>query len=179
MEMFEREEIAQNYWNKNWNELKKWQKMEILSYFQLKNRGYNVELMGKCNAGYDLKIVNEDYENGEVRIDVKFSGGNTRRSLNGDFRERIELQFNLGIRRKLEKGKGKTTDYFLLCFYEKKDGRNVMSGYLVPYEKFSKNINILTLTKTRIPNWFEEYKFNYKTMEKIGVKPIQKEKVKV
>ena len=173
MKMYERERIALNYWGKSWEELKKWQKMEILSYFQLKNRGYNVELMSKCNEGYDLKIDNR------VRIDVKFSAGNTRRSPNGDYRERIELQFNISKRRKLEKGKGKTTDFYLLCFYEKINGKTVMSGYLVPYEEFPNTVNILTVTKTRVPAWIKRYKFNNETMKKFGIYPTQKETLKV
>lgn len=65
-----------------------------------KKSGYAVELMGKCNEGYDLKIDDK------IRIDVKFSAGR-------DFKERIELQFNISKRRKLERDKGKTTDFYL------------------------------------------------------------------
>ncbi|MGL9747738.1 hypothetical protein [Enterococcus sp. DIV0170] len=150
--------------------------MEILSYFYFRNKGLNTELMGKCHEGYDIKIF--DKSGKAKRVDVKFSAGNTRRSKDGGYLERIELQFNIVKRRKIERGKGKTTDYYLLAFYEEKNGKIGTNGYMVPYEKIRENVNTLTITRTRVPIWIKDYELNLKLLKQLGIYPAQKESAK-
>lgn len=167
--MFEREEIARNYWNKEWNELKKWQKMEILSYFYFKNRGFDTEFMEKCNEGFDIMV------NGK-RIDVKYSGGKSRGKIKGHYLERVDLQFKVRKNEKsIVKGKGKTTDFYMICFYQKRGEKMGIASYLIPYESID-YIDSLEFKRDKVPEWIKEYEISNKKLEELGFKKQEKER---
>ncbi|GMC02566.1 hypothetical protein K5E_11360 [Enterococcus thailandicus] len=158
---------AKEYWGEEFSNLKKWQKAEILSANWFITKGIEAKLMNKCHEGYDILL---DGENGKVRIDVKWS--------NGKQRNKDEMQFHLRIKEKEAKGKGKTTDYFLLCFHQKRGDVRAIAGYLVPYNFFGK-INDLTITRQNVRKDFEQYELSERTLRELGImKKLKVRKVK-
>lgn len=174
--MHERERIAQNYWKQEWKDLKKWKKMEILSYFYFKNRGYTTEFMKKNNEGFDILVDNK-------RIDVKYSGGKSRGRVKGHYLERVDLQFKVRKKEKsIKKRKGKTTDYYMLCFYQQRAGKMGIASYLLPYEAIG-YIDSLEFKRDRVPEWLQKYEISNQTLEELGftkpkkVQKAQKKKI--
>lgn len=66
------------------------------------------------------------------------------------------MQFRLRIKEKNERGKGKTTDFFLLCFQQIRNGVKGTAGYLIPYEFFD-NVNEYTLSRRKVKEEIKQY----------------------
>lgn len=150
--------------------------MEILSYFYFKNRGYTTEFMKKNNEGFDILVDNK-------RIDVKYSGGKSRGRVKGHYLERVDLQFKVRKKEKsIKKRKGKTTDYYMLCFYQQRAGKMGIASYLLPYEAIG-YIDSLEFKRDRVPEWLQKYEISNQTLEELGftkpkkVQKAQKKKI--
>lgn len=148
---------AEKYWGTDFSNLRKWQKAEILSANWFIKRGIEAKLMNKCHEGYDILVKGE---NGDVRVDVKWSGGKKR--------NKNEMQFHLKIKEKESKGKGKTTDYFLLCFHQKRGNIRAIAGYLIPYEYFGK-INDFSITRQNVKEELKQFELTEQTLRRLGI----------
>lgn len=156
----ERKEIEDlNYWNEDFKELENWKKVEILATDFFLKRGLDARLMKKCNTGYDILVKTRS---GNHRIDVKWAGGKLR--------NKDELQFHLRIKQKELRGKGKTTDFFLLCFHQIRNGKKGIAAYLIPYNFFNK-INDFSLNRYKVREDIAEYELSTKTLRKLGILP--------
>lgn len=160
---------AEKYWGVEFSNLKNWQKAEILSANWFVDKGIEVKLMDKCHEGYDILVKAEGLKK-DVRIDVKWSSGKKR--------NKDELQFRLRIKEKSDKCKGKTTDYFLLSFHQKRDGVRGIAGYLVPYSFFGQ-IDDYTIMRQNVREELHKYELSVQTLYKLGILERKQLKKKV
>ena len=63
--------------------------------------------------------------------------------------------------------KGKTTDYYMLCFYQKRGEKLAIASYLIPYESIG-YIDSLEFKRDKVPAWIQKYEIGNQTLEELG-----------